>query len=186
MLHFEFVWVGHLVGPIMGCYALLEGDFCFFIYVYFSSIFQHRIDFFCKTGPKKAILRTNAHAATRKLARKSRFCPQNGCFCIVFVVCAISFYICVGSGMFFVPQASRLHLAMPWKNNTQKRECRQDACGTRKKHSVQNPAWITGARITFRLRYHPARGTLLPKNKIPNRKIFHASTTHYRPVHSGR
>jgi hypothetical protein len=28
----QIEWFGHLVGPIMGCYALVEGDFCSFIY----------------------------------------------------------------------------------------------------------------------------------------------------------
>ena len=41
---------------------MIEGYFCYFIYVYFPDRFRHQIDFFCKTGPKKAILRTNAHA----------------------------------------------------------------------------------------------------------------------------
>jgi hypothetical protein len=39
---FHFGWFGHLVGPIMGCYALIEGDFCYFIYVYVPRARQHR------------------------------------------------------------------------------------------------------------------------------------------------
>jgi hypothetical protein len=47
-------------------------------------------------------------------------------------------------------------------------------------------AWIAGARVTFRLRFFPRHGTLIALNKTQNRKIFHASTTDYRPVLAGR
>jgi hypothetical protein len=49
----------------MGVFCLARRLVCYFIYVYFPDIFRHRIDFFFKTGPKKAILRTNAHECAR-------------------------------------------------------------------------------------------------------------------------
>jgi len=58
------------------------------------------------------------------------------CFCNFCDIHSYPNYMSTGSGR-FVPQSSCLHLARPWKNNTQKKECRQDACGTRKAFPMQ-------------------------------------------------
>jgi hypothetical protein len=82
----------------MGVFALFGGDFAILfidIFVTYSGI---GVIFSAKLGPKRqfcARARTNAHAATRKGARKRCFTPHNGCFCVVFAVCALTFYIYV-------------------------------------------------------------------------------------------
>jgi hypothetical protein len=56
-----FCGFGHLVGPIIGRYALLEGDFAISFIDIFPTYSIIEVIFFCKTRPKKAILRTKRH-----------------------------------------------------------------------------------------------------------------------------
>jgi len=74
---------GHLGGPIMGVFALLEGD-CAILFMYiFPTHSNIGVSFSAKLGQKRqfcARMRTNWHAATRKSEWKSRFTHQNALF----------------------------------------------------------------------------------------------------------
>ena len=100
----QFKWFGHLVGPIMGCYALIEGDFFYFIYVYFPGVCQqnkgsHNIGGVLPTSEwvinaKQANLReikplfcTYQHVANTKIAPKCTFCPKNDLFSLFRLIC---------------------------------------------------------------------------------------------------
>jgi hypothetical protein len=78
---------GHLVGPIMGVFALLEGD-CAISFMYiFPTHSGIGLIFSAKLAQKRqfcARMRTNAHAATRKVARNPRFTHQNALFLQLF------------------------------------------------------------------------------------------------------
>jgi len=54
----------------MGCSALIEGCFCYFISSYFPDMFRHRFDFYRNSGTKKPILRTGAHVYARGNTKK--------------------------------------------------------------------------------------------------------------------
>ena len=93
----QILWFGHLVGPIMRCSALIEGDFCYFISLYFPGVCQQNKGspniggvlptsegvFSTKQGNLreiKPLFCAYAHAETRKGASDPRFGPHNGRF----------------------------------------------------------------------------------------------------------
>jgi hypothetical protein len=80
---FRISGFGHLVGPIMGVFALLEGD-CAILFMYiFPTHSGIGVIFSAKLGQKRQFCArngTNWHAATRKVVKKCCFTHLNDLF----------------------------------------------------------------------------------------------------------